>query len=57
MVFQLALPDMASFKEWLEQETEKKGLDKAIDKMFYRLRDHSTPAELYAFFGHLKEIE
>ena len=57
MVFQLALPDMASFKEWLEQEAEKKGLDKAIDKMFYRLRDHSTPAELYAFFGHLKEIE
>ncbi|MBR9947378.1 glutamyl-tRNA reductase [Clostridiaceae bacterium Marseille-Q4145] len=57
MVFQLALPDMASFKEWLEQEVEKKGLDKAIDKMFYRLRDHSTPAELYAFFGHLKEIE
>lgn len=39
MVFQLALPDMASFKEWMEQEAEKKGLDKAIDKMFYRLRD------------------
>lgn len=57
MVFQLALPDMASFKEWMEQEAEKKGLDKAIDKMFYRLRDHSTPAELYALFGHLKEIE
>lgn len=34
MVFQLALPDMASFKEWMEQEAEKKGLDKAIDKMF-----------------------
>ena len=57
MVFQLALPDMASFKEWMEQEAEKKGLDKAIDKMFYRLRDHSTPAELHALFGHLKEIE
>ncbi len=50
MVFQLALPDMASFKEWMEQEAEKKGLDKAIDKMFYRLRDHSTPAELHALF-------
>ena len=57
MVFQLALPDMASFKEWMEQEAEKKGLDKAIDKMFYRLRDHSTPAELHALFGYLKEIE
>ena len=57
MVFQLALPDMASFKEWMEQEAEKKGLDKAIDKMFYRLRDQSTPAELHALFGHLKEIE
>lgn len=34
MVFQLALPDVASFKEWMEQEVEKKGLDKAIDKMF-----------------------
>ena len=33
MVFQLALPDMASFKEWMEQEAEKKGLDKAIDKI------------------------
>lgn len=57
MVFQLALPDMASFKEWMEQEAEKKGIDKAIDKMFYRLRDHSTPAELHAFFEHLKEME
>lgn len=57
MVFQLALPDMASFKEWMEQEAEKKGLDKAVDKMFYRLRDHSTPAELHALFGHLKEME
>ena len=57
MVFQLALPDMASFKEWMEQEAEKKGIDKAIDKMFYRLRDHSTPAELHALFGQLKEME
>ena len=57
MVFQLALPTVASFKEWMEAEAEKKGLDKAIDKMFYRLRDHSTPAELYALFEHLKEIE
>ena len=29
MVFQLALPEMASFKEWMEAEAEKKGIDKA----------------------------
>lgn len=55
MVFQQALPEIGKLKEWMLQEAEKKGFEKAIDKMFYRLRDHSNPDDLKAFFEHLKE--
>ena len=34
MVFQLALPDMASFKEWMEQEAEKRDLIKPLIRCF-----------------------
>lgn len=57
MVFQLALPQMEHWKAWMKAETEKKGLDKAIDQMFYRMRDHSKPEELHAFFEQLKEMD
>lgn len=55
MVFQQALPEIGKLKEWMLQEAEKKGFEKAIDKMFYRLRDHSNPDDLKTFFEHLKE--
>lgn len=55
MVFQQALPEIGRLKEWMIKEAEKKGFEKAIDKMFYRLRDHSNPDDLRAFFEHLKE--
>ena len=55
MVFQQALPEIARLKEWMLEEAEKKGFEKAIDKMFYRLRDHSNPDDLRRFFEHLKE--
>ncbi|MCI8821219.1 MAG: glutamyl-tRNA reductase [Lachnospiraceae bacterium] len=56
MVFQQALPKIGRMKEWMLQEAEKKGLEKAIDKMFYRIRDNSSPEALRAFFEHM-EIE
>ena len=55
-VFQQALPKIGRMKEWMLQEAEKKGLEKAIDKMFYRIRDNSSPEALRAFFEHM-EIE
>lgn len=55
MVFQQALPEIGRLKERMLSEAEKKGFEKAIDKMFYRLRDHLSPAELRAFFEHMKE--
>jgi glutamyl-tRNA reductase len=55
MVFQQALPEIQQLKNWMLQEAEKKGFEKAIDKMFYRLRDHSNPEDLKAFFDHMKE--
>jgi glutamyl-tRNA reductase len=55
MVFQQALPQIQQLKNWMIQEAEKKGFEKAIDKMFYRLRDHSNPEDLKAFFEHMKE--
>lgn len=54
MVFQQALPEIAALKAWMLQEAEKKGFEKAIDKMFYRLRDHSNPDDLRTFFEHMK---
>jgi glutamyl-tRNA reductase len=55
MVFQQALPEIQQLKKWMLQEAEKKGFEKAIDKMFYRLRDNSNPEDLKAFFDHMKE--
>ncbi len=54
MVFQQALPQIARMKAWILQEAERKGLEKAIDKMFYKIRDHSNPEDLKAFFEHMK---
>ena len=55
MVFQQALPEIKKMKAWMLQEAEKKGFGKAIDKMFYKIRDHSNPEDLRAFFEHMKE--
>jgi len=56
MVFQQALPEISNLKGWLICEAEKKGFDKAIDKLFYKIRDHSNPEDLKKFFEHIKEI-
>lgn len=56
MVFQQALPKMAVFKTWMVQEAEKKGLERAIDKMFYKIRDHADPKVLAKFFQYIEEI-
>ncbi len=56
MVFQQALPQIRELKDWMLEEAEQKGFEKAIDKMFYRLRDHSDPRELMKFFRNMKEI-
>ena len=55
MVFQQALPEIGRMKAWILEEAEKKGFEKAIDKMFYRIRDHSSPDSLKAFFETMKE--
>ena len=55
MVFQQALPEIAKLKNWVIQEAEKKGIEKAVDKMFYRLRDETSPQVLTAFFQAMKE--
>lgn len=54
MIFQQALPEIGKMKAWILQEAEKKGFEKAIDKMFYQIRDHSSPKDLKAFFEHMK---
>ena len=55
MVFRLSLPKIEQLKKRMLEEAEKKGFDRAIDKMLYKLRDHSEPSELYAFFSHMEE--
>ena len=55
MVFQQALPEIRKMKAWMLEEAEKKGFEKAIDKMFYRIRDNSSPESLRACFETMKE--
>ncbi|MBR5509200.1 MAG: glutamyl-tRNA reductase [Lachnospiraceae bacterium] len=55
MVYQQSLPQIAELKAWMLEEAERKGLEKAIDKLFYKLRDHSDPKELQRFFEYMKE--
>lgn len=50
MIFQQAVPQMQEVKNWMEEEAEKKGIDRAIDKLFYRIRENADPEELKAFF-------
>lgn len=56
MVYQQSLPEIGRLKEWMLLEAEQKGFEKAIDKLFYQLRDHLSPEELKSFFEHIKEM-
>ena len=55
MIFQQAMPQIERTKEWMLEEAEKKGFSKAIDKLFYRLREQASPRELEAIFRCLGE--
>ena len=57
MIFQQAVPRMQEVKHWMEEEAEKKGFGKAIDKLFYRIRENASPEELEAFVENLREPE
>lgn len=41
--------------DFLEREGEKKGMEHAVRKLFYQVRDSALPEELETFFGCLKE--
>ena len=55
MIFQQGVPRMQEVKHWMEEEAEKKGFGKAIDKLFYRIRENASPEELEAFVENLRE--
>ncbi|MCI8375399.1 MAG: glutamyl-tRNA reductase [Lachnospiraceae bacterium] len=55
MIFQQAMPQIEKTKEWMLKEAEKKGFSRAIDKLFYRLREQASPGELEAIFRCLEE--
>ena len=55
MIFQQSMPQIERTKEWMLEEAEKKGFSKAIDKLFYRLREQASPRELEAIFRCLGE--
>ena len=57
MIFQQNVPRVVETKQWVEAEAEKKGFDKALDKLFYRIRENASPGELEAFFRCLREEE
>jgi glutamyl-tRNA reductase len=55
MIFQLAVPRIQKTKEWMLAEAEKKGFEKAIDKLFYHIRENASPKELKSFFECIGE--
>ena len=55
MIFQQAMPQMEQTKAWMLAEAEKKGFSRAVDKLFYRLREQASPQELEAIFRCLEE--
>lgn len=57
MVFQKALPVMANIKKDFMKMAEKKGVEKAFDQMFYRVRENNTPEDLENFFRCLDSEE
>lgn len=54
MIFQLGMPKIERTKEWMLEEAEKKGFSKAVDKLFYRLREQASPKELEALLRCLE---
>ena len=57
MIFQQAVPQLQAVKAWMEEEAEKKGLGRAIDKLFYRIRENAEPEELRAFLRCIRPEE
>ncbi len=57
MIFQWSLPQMQKTKEWMLEEAEKKGFEKAIDKLFYRIREQAKPEELQSFFRCMEDLQ
>lgn len=57
MIFQWSVPQMEKTKAWMLAEAEKKGFEKAIDKLFYRIREQADPEELKSFFRCIREPE
>lgn len=55
LAFQQALPQIARLKAWMLEEAKAHGFEKAIDKLFYQIRDHSDPDDLQKLFEHMKE--
>ena len=49
------MPQIERTKEWMLEEAEKKGFAKAVDKLFYRLREQASPKELEAIFRCLTD--
>ncbi len=57
MIFQNAVPRLTQTKEWMLAEAGKKGFEKAIDKLFYRIRENACPEELKSFLRCIGEPE
>lgn len=49
MIFQISLPKMREVRNLIIQEAQNKGLQKALDKFFYRVRESADPKQLEVF--------
>lgn len=57
MIFQISLPKMREVRNLIIEEAQNKGLQKALDKFFYRVRESADPKQLEVFMECLTPLE
>jgi glutamyl-tRNA reductase len=57
MLFQDHLPLMRTVRDRMVQDAKKGDMAKAVDKLFYRIRENATPEQLEVFYALLAQSE
>ena len=57
MIFQKSFPNVQSLKEKIRVQAEDKGMDKALSRFFFALRESFEPKQLEIFMEALKKVE
>lgn len=56
MIFQNGIQDMERIRNNIRDRAEKKGVDSAVEKLFYDMREECSVEELKSFFGVISRL-